>query len=168
MFSSEITYQSLNGALSSRKCSIKASTNCKTSVYVLTDICLQCSKWLGPMVEYADRKKYYIFLHRLISWTRQMLQLYLIKSITSSVMGNQLNSIISFSFSPLQHIFRQYFTKHHSFFWKKMHKKFCICNDICNVAKISLKHFMSEVELYNIYGTQCALKFRKKCKLRKL
>ena len=96
------------------------------------------------------RKKDIFFYHCLyLSWTRQMLQLYLIKSITSSVMGNQLNSIISFSFSPLQHIFRQYFTKHHSFFWKKMHKKFCICNDICNVAKISLKHFMSKVELYN-------------------
>ena len=34
-------YQSLNGALPSRKCCIKASTKCKISVYVLTAICLQ-------------------------------------------------------------------------------------------------------------------------------
>ena len=34
---SELTYQSLNGALPSRKCSIKAPAKCKTSVYVCQD-----------------------------------------------------------------------------------------------------------------------------------
>ena len=43
-----LTYQSLNRALPSRKCSIKTPAKCKTSVYVLTEICLQWSKWLVP------------------------------------------------------------------------------------------------------------------------
>ena len=34
IFSSELTYQSLKGALPSSKCSIKEPTKCKTSVYV--------------------------------------------------------------------------------------------------------------------------------------
>ena len=46
---SELTNQSLNGALPSRKCSIKAPAKCKTSVCVLIEICLQWSKWLGPL-----------------------------------------------------------------------------------------------------------------------
>ena len=48
IFSSELTYQNINGALPSSKCSIKAPAKCKTSVYVLLEICLQWSKPLGP------------------------------------------------------------------------------------------------------------------------
>ena len=48
IFSSDLTYQSFNRALPLRKCFIKAPAICKTSVYVLTEICLQWSKWLGP------------------------------------------------------------------------------------------------------------------------
>ena len=41
IFSSEVTYQSLNGAsLPSMKCTIKTPVKCKTSTYVLTEICL--------------------------------------------------------------------------------------------------------------------------------
>ena len=43
-----VNLQKPNRALSSRKCSIKASAKCKTSVYVLIDICLKWSIWLGP------------------------------------------------------------------------------------------------------------------------
>ena len=46
--SSEFTYQSLNAALPSRKCSIKALAKCKHLVYVLMEICLQWSNGLGP------------------------------------------------------------------------------------------------------------------------
>ena len=49
VLSSELTYQSLNRALPSRKCSIKAPAKCITSVYVLTEICLQWRKRLGPI-----------------------------------------------------------------------------------------------------------------------
>ena len=35
---SKLTYQSLNGALPSRKCSIKAPAKCKTSIFVLMKI----------------------------------------------------------------------------------------------------------------------------------
>ena len=44
----ELTYQRLNGALPWRKYSIKAPTKWKTSVYALTEICLQWSKQLDP------------------------------------------------------------------------------------------------------------------------
>ena len=44
-----LNYQSLNRALPSRKCSIKAPAKCETSVYVLTEICLQWSKRLGAL-----------------------------------------------------------------------------------------------------------------------
>ena len=40
--------QCLNGAIPSRKCSIKAPANWRNSVYVLMEICHQRSKWLGP------------------------------------------------------------------------------------------------------------------------
>ena len=43
-------YQCLNGAIPSRKCSIKAPAKWGNSVYVvLTDICHQRSKWLSPI-----------------------------------------------------------------------------------------------------------------------
>ena len=49
IFLSELTYQSrLIRALPPIKCSIKAPANLKNSIYVLTKICLQWSKWLGP------------------------------------------------------------------------------------------------------------------------
>ena len=48
LFCSELSHQSLNGALPLWKCSIKAPAKWKTSVYVLREICLQWSKWLGP------------------------------------------------------------------------------------------------------------------------
>ena len=35
-----LIYQNLNGALPSRKCSIKAPDKCESSIYVLTNICL--------------------------------------------------------------------------------------------------------------------------------
>ena len=41
-------YQCLNRAIPSRKGSIKAPTKWRHSVYVLTEICYQRSKWLGP------------------------------------------------------------------------------------------------------------------------
>ena len=44
----ELTYQSLNRALPTWKCSIKAPAKCKTFLYVFMEICLQWSKWLGP------------------------------------------------------------------------------------------------------------------------
>ena len=37
----ELTYQSLNGALPSRKYSMNAPAKCQTSIYVMTEICLQ-------------------------------------------------------------------------------------------------------------------------------
>ena len=43
IFSSGLSYQSLNSELPSRKCSDKAPAKCKTSAYVLTEICLQWS-----------------------------------------------------------------------------------------------------------------------------
>ena len=43
-----LVYQCLNGAIPSMKCSIKAPPKCKTSIYVLTEICLQWSKRLSP------------------------------------------------------------------------------------------------------------------------
>ena len=48
ILTNELTYQSLNRALPSRKCSIKTSAKCKTSVFVLLEIWLQWSEWLGP------------------------------------------------------------------------------------------------------------------------
>ena len=41
-------YQWINGAIPSRKCSIKAPAKWKNSVYVLTEICHNRSKWFGP------------------------------------------------------------------------------------------------------------------------
>ena len=38
-----------NGAVPSRKCSIKAPAKWRNSVYVLTEICHQRSKWLRPI-----------------------------------------------------------------------------------------------------------------------
>ena len=43
-----LTYQSLNGAIPSIKCFIKAPAKCKTSIYVLMENHLQWCKWLGP------------------------------------------------------------------------------------------------------------------------
>ena len=51
IFSSELSYQSLNGILPSRKCSTKALDKWKTSIYVLKEIRLQWSKWFGPWCE---------------------------------------------------------------------------------------------------------------------
>ena len=65
-FSSKLTYQSLNGALPTRKYSIKAPVKCKISVYDLTEICLQCSKRLVSKYSYlifvsnfTGKKKYF-------------------------------------------------------------------------------------------------------------
>ena len=44
-FLSQVTYKSLNGALSSRKCSIKALAICNTSIYVLINMYLPESKF---------------------------------------------------------------------------------------------------------------------------
>ena len=49
MFSSQLTYQSLNGALPSRKCSIKAPDKYKTSAHVLTEICLPSKRWVNDL-----------------------------------------------------------------------------------------------------------------------
>ena len=46
IFSFGLMYQCLNGAIPSRKCSMKTHAKCKTSIYVLTEICLQGSKRL--------------------------------------------------------------------------------------------------------------------------
>ena len=43
-YKSSLTYKNLNGVIPSRKCSIKASAKYKTSIYVLTEICLQRRK----------------------------------------------------------------------------------------------------------------------------
>ena len=43
-----LMYQCLNRAIPSRKYSIKTPANWRNSVYVLTEICDQRSKWLGP------------------------------------------------------------------------------------------------------------------------
>ena len=51
--------QSLNGALPSRKCSVKAPANFKTSVYVLMEICLQWSKWLVPILYIVSMLMHY-------------------------------------------------------------------------------------------------------------
>ena len=53
----------LNGALPSRKCSIKAPAKFKTSVYVLTDIYLQWSKRLCPWLNWIW--KVYIYIKQL-------------------------------------------------------------------------------------------------------
>ena len=54
----ELTYLSLNGALPSRKCSSKAPAKCKTSVYVLTEICLhKVNDWaLGSVCSFMDER----------------------------------------------------------------------------------------------------------------
>ena len=44
VFSSELTYQVLKIFFSPRKCSIEAPARCKTSVYVLIEICHQWAK----------------------------------------------------------------------------------------------------------------------------
>ena len=41
-------HQCLNGAIHSRKCSIMTPTKWRSFVYILTEICHQRSKWLGP------------------------------------------------------------------------------------------------------------------------
>ena len=41
-------YQCIYGAIPSRECSVKAPAKWRNSVYVLTEICHQWSKWLGP------------------------------------------------------------------------------------------------------------------------
>ena len=41
-------YQCPNGAVPSRKCSVKASAKWRNIVYVLMEMCHQRSKWLGP------------------------------------------------------------------------------------------------------------------------
>ena len=43
-----LMYQCPNGAIPSRKCSIKAPDKWRNSIYVLTEICHQRSKCLGP------------------------------------------------------------------------------------------------------------------------
>ena len=48
LFSFGVIYQCLNGAPLPSRIFIKVSAKCKTSIYVLTEICLQWSKWLGP------------------------------------------------------------------------------------------------------------------------
>ena len=48
LFSFGLMYQCLNGAIPSRKCSITAPAKWRNSVYVLTEICNQRSKWLCP------------------------------------------------------------------------------------------------------------------------
>ena len=49
LFSFGLIYQCLNRAIPSRKCSIKAPAKWRNSVYVLTEICHQRSRWLGPL-----------------------------------------------------------------------------------------------------------------------
>ena len=53
-------YQCLNGAIPSRKCSIKAPAKWRHSVYVLMDICLQWSKWLGPLAEETVKPGFWV------------------------------------------------------------------------------------------------------------
>ena len=48
LFLVNVPMQCLNGAIPSRKRSIKAPAKWRHSVYVLTEICHQRSKWLGP------------------------------------------------------------------------------------------------------------------------
>ena len=49
LFSFGLMYQCLNKAIPSRKCSINPpAINEETLVYVLTEICHERSKWLGP------------------------------------------------------------------------------------------------------------------------
>ena len=52
-----LTYQRLNGALPSKKCSIKAPTKWSNSDHVETEICHQRSKWLGPYVYIVPNAK---------------------------------------------------------------------------------------------------------------
>ena len=49
LFSFGLMYQCLNRAIPSRKCSNKAPSKWRKSVYVLTEICHQRSKWLSPI-----------------------------------------------------------------------------------------------------------------------
>ena len=74
-FSSELTYQSLNRALPSRKCSIKATAKCKTSIYVLTEICLQRSQRLGH--KYLQKNFYSKFETRILFQKNHHLLFYL-------------------------------------------------------------------------------------------
>ena len=50
LFPFRLMYQCLNGAIPSRKCSIKAPAKWRNSVYVLTEICHQRIKWLGAKI----------------------------------------------------------------------------------------------------------------------
>ena len=68
IFSSELTYQSLNGALPSRESSIKAAAKWRNSVYVLMEIFHQRSKWLGPMSNLSFFKKKLLYLHYKIEY----------------------------------------------------------------------------------------------------
>ena len=43
--------------LPSSKFSIKSPAKCKTSIYVLIEICLQWSKWLGPLARISKVEK---------------------------------------------------------------------------------------------------------------
>ena len=48
LFSFGLRYQCLNGAIPSWKCSFKTPAKWRNSDYVLTELCHQRSKWLGP------------------------------------------------------------------------------------------------------------------------
>ena len=52
LFSFGLMYQCLYGAIPSWKFSIKAPAKWRNSVYVLTEICHQRSKWLGPWSDF--------------------------------------------------------------------------------------------------------------------
>ena len=54
LFSFGSMYQCHNRAITLRKCSIKAPAKCKTSFYVLVEIYLHWSKWLGPLFSYLN------------------------------------------------------------------------------------------------------------------
>ena len=74
-------YQCNNGAIPSRKCSIKTPAKWRNSAYVLIEICHQSSKWLGP--KGIDQIKiYFTYLHisdssqQLTSENKNLLLLY--------------------------------------------------------------------------------------------
>ena len=61
LFSFGLMYQCLNRAIPSRKCSINAPAKWRNSVYILTEICHQRSKWLGAHYEIIIEKKLFEF-----------------------------------------------------------------------------------------------------------
>ena len=62
VFSSELTYQVLKIFFSPRKCSIEAPARCKTSVYVLIEICHQWAKRFITLFGKYPKKSWNWFL----------------------------------------------------------------------------------------------------------